>query len=73
VYLFPWGKYSHLRLPMGMSGSADIIQAEIMDLMEALEYVQAYIDGLLCITRGTSKDHLDKLREVLNRLHDAGL
>ncbi len=58
---------------MGMSGSADIFQAEMMDLMEALEYVRAYIDDLLCITRGTLEDHLDKLEEVLKRLRDAGL
>ncbi len=48
---FSWGKYSYLRLPMGMAGSADIFQVEIMDLMEALEYVRAYIDDLLVITR----------------------
>ncbi len=41
--------------------------------MEALEYVRAYIDDLLVITRGTLEDHLDKLREVLRRLRDAGL
>ncbi len=41
--------------------------------MEALEYVQAYIDDLSCITRGTLEDHLDKLREVLNWLPDVGL
>jgi hypothetical protein len=34
--IFPFSKYSYLRLPMGMSGSADIFQAEMMDLMEAL-------------------------------------
>ncbi len=45
----------------------------MMDLMETLEYVQAYIDDLLCITRGNLEDHLDKLREVLNRLLDMGL
>jgi hypothetical protein len=27
----------------------------------------------LVITRGTLEDHLDKLREVLRRLHEAGL
>ncbi len=58
---------------MGFAGSADIFQAEMMDLMEALEYVRAYIDDLLVITRGTLEDHLDKLREVLRRLHEAGL
>ncbi len=41
--------------------------------METREYVQAYIDDLLCITRGTLKDHPDKLEEVLRRLHDMGL
>jgi hypothetical protein len=38
---------------MGYAGSADIFKAEMMKLMEALEYVQAYIDDLLVITRGT--------------------
>ncbi len=72
--IFPWGKYSYLRLPMDFAGSADIFQAEMMDLMEALEYVRrAYIDNLLFITRGTQEDHLDKLREVLRRLRKAGL
>ena len=37
--IFPFGKYSYLRLPMEMSGSADIFQSEMMDLMETLEYV----------------------------------
>jgi hypothetical protein len=41
--------------------------------MEALEYVQAYIDDLLCITRGTLEDHLDKLDEVLRRLRNVRL
>ncbi len=58
---------------MGMSGSEDIFQAKMIDLMEALEYVQAYIYDLLCITRWTLEDHLDKLREVLNRVHDAAI
>jgi hypothetical protein len=59
---------------MGYAGSADIFQAEIMLLMEALEYVRAYIDDLLVITRGTLDDHLEKkLREVLRRLRETGL
>ncbi len=58
---------------MGFAGSADIFQAEMMDLMEALEYVRAYIDNLLVITRGTLEDHLDKLREVFRRLRKVGL
>ena len=71
--IFPWGKYSYKRLPMGIAGSPDIFQAEMMKLMDTLEYVRAYIDDLLCISRDSFDDHLDKLEEVLKRLRDAGL
>ncbi len=37
--IFPWGKYSCKRLPMGFGGSANIFQAQIMDLMASLEFV----------------------------------
>lgn len=42
---------------MGFGGSADIFQAQMMGLMASLDYVQAYIDDLLIITRGTKEDH----------------
>ena len=38
--IFPWGKYSHQRLPMVFAGSADIFQAEMDNLMATLEYVR---------------------------------
>ncbi len=37
--IFPWGKYSYKRLPMGFGGSADIVHAQIMDLMASLKFV----------------------------------
>jgi hypothetical protein len=43
------------------------------ELMEDLEYVQAYLDDLLCISRSSLEDHLEKLEEVLRRLCDTGL
>ena len=71
--VLPWGKYSYLRLPMGMSGSPDIFQENMSSLMESLEYVRVYIDDLLVITQGTYVAHLSKLREVLVQLRDANL
>ncbi len=35
--IFPWGKFSYLRLPMGIAGSSDIFQAEMTELMTILE------------------------------------
>ncbi len=52
---------------------ADISQAEIGNLMATLEYLRAYIDDLLVITRGSHGDHLDKLEQVLIRLQDTEL
>jgi hypothetical protein len=37
--IFPWGKYSYKRLPMGFGGSANIFQAQTMDLMASFEFV----------------------------------
>jgi hypothetical protein len=39
--IFPWEKYSCLRLPMVFAGSADIFQAEMRNLMASLKYVRA--------------------------------
>jgi hypothetical protein len=71
--IFPWGKYSYKRILMGIAGSPDIFQCKMLDLMETLEYVQAYLDDLLCIYRSSLEDHLEKLEEVLMRLCNAGL
>ena len=66
--IFPWGKYSYLRLPMGIAGSPDIFQAKMSKLMVALEFVRTYLDDLLCITKASLDDHFDHLRLVLTRL-----
>ncbi len=35
----PWGKYSHLRLPMGVACSPNIVQAKMSELMGTLAFV----------------------------------
>ncbi len=71
--IFPWGKYSYKQLPMGIAGSSDIFQGKMSKLMESLEYVRAYLDDLLCISKLSLEDHLEKLEEVLRQLCNAGL
>jgi hypothetical protein len=41
--------------------------------MAALEYVRAYIDDLLVITKRSHDDHLGKLEQVFIQLRDDGL
>jgi hypothetical protein len=71
--IFFWGKYLYQRSPMGFAGLADIFQVEMGNLMATLEYVRAYIDDLLVITKGSLDDNPDKLKQVFIRLRDAGL
>jgi hypothetical protein len=58
---------------MGFGGSTDIFQAQIIDLIVSLEFVLAYMDNLLIITRGTLDKHLQKIDSAITRLCDAGL
>jgi hypothetical protein len=37
--ILPWGKYSYLRLPMGVTCSPNIFHAKISELMGTLEFV----------------------------------
>ncbi len=71
--IFPWGEYSYKRLPMGIAGSSDIFQSKMSELMESQDYVRAYLDDLLCISRSSLYYHLEKLEEVLRHLRNAGL
>ena len=71
--VFPWGKYEMQCLPMGLCNSPDIFQEKMSELMDGLDYVRAYIDDLLVISKGTYEDHLADVDKVLQRLKDAGL
>ncbi len=71
--LFPWGKYSYKRLPIGIAASPDIFQSKMSELIESLEYLQAYLHDLFCILRNSLEDHLEKLDEVLRQLCNSGL
>ncbi len=48
---------------MGIAGSPDIFQGNMLELMESLEYIRAYLDDLLCISKLSLEDHLEKLEK----------
>jgi len=71
--VLPFGKYEYQAIPMGLCNSPGIFQEKMSELMDGLAFVRTYIDDLLCLTRGTFSDHLEKLELVLRRLQGAGL
>ena len=58
---------------MGLCNSPDIFQEKMNELFAGFDYVRAYIDDLLVITKGSFNDHLTHLDKVLEKLNNAGL
>ena len=56
-----WGKYRYKRLPMGVANSPDIFQQKVNDLFHRSEFIRAYIDNMLILTKGYWKYHIQKL------------
>ena len=63
VFLF--GKFELQRLPVGLCNGPDVFQEKMSELFDGLEFVRTYIDNLLCLTKGSFQDHLEKLERVL--------
>ena len=58
---------------MGISGAPDIFQEKVSELFQGLEFVRAYLDDILVISKGGWKEHLEHLEKTLQRLAEAGL
>ena len=71
--VLPFGKFEYQRLPQGICNGPDIFQEKMMELFDGMEFIRAYIDDLLILTKGDFDDHLEKLELTLRRLMDAGL
>ena len=46
---------------MGVDNSPDILQQKMNDLFHGFEFICAYIDELLILTKGNWIDHVQKL------------
>jgi hypothetical protein len=51
VQIFPWGRYSYLRLPIGFASSPDTFQGKMLEEIVAMKFFYAYIDDVLFIMR----------------------
>ena len=71
--IFPWGTYEYLWLPMGIVGVPDIFQEQTSNLFHDIEFVRAYLDDLLVITKGKCEEHPKRLDTILQRLQEVGL
>jgi predicted aspartyl protease len=70
-----FGSFEWLVTPFGLSGAPATFQRYVNQVLrEFLDiFCTAYIDDVLVYTDGSRKDHMDKVRSVLQRLSEAGL
>ena len=58
---------------MGVSNLPEIFQEKMNKIFHLFEFIQAYIDELLVITKYYLSDHLDKLEKMLQKTYKNGL
>ena len=49
--IIPRGKYRYKHLPMGSANLPDIFQQKMKDLFHGFEFIRAYIDSILVLTK----------------------
>jgi hypothetical protein len=69
--VFPWGKYKYKRLPMGIKIALFLMffkkSSQSLSKIWNMLRLPSYLDDLLILTNGSSKNHLLKLYMVLAR------
>ena len=70
-----YGLYEWLVTPFGLAGGPACFQRFINWVLRDLldDYVVAYVDDILIYSNGSLENHHAKVKEVLQRLHKAGL
>ena len=68
--ILPWEKHWQKRLTMGVRKSPDIFQKKINNIFRGFEFIRAYIDDLLIITKDDWYNHLENLELTLKKLKD---
>ena len=63
----PWGLYSYMYLPFGLTILSGIFQQVINSILEGINNVQAYQDNIIVFTKD-EQSHEEAVERVLNRL-----
>ena len=58
---------------MGVSNSPDIFQEKMNEVFRAFEFIRAYINDLLIITKGDWSDQFEKLKLTPKKLKYNGI
>ncbi len=68
----PFSRFCYQKLPMGLSASPEVFSRILHKVLEGLDKVLIYVDDIVIATE-TIEEHTTALRNVLQRLRQAGL
>ena len=68
----PFGLFEFVRMPFGLRNAAQTFQRFIDQVLRGLHCTYAYIDDVLIFSQ-TAEEHVNHVRQVLQRLHDHGV
>ena len=71
--ILPWGKYRYKRLPMVVANLPDIFQQKMNDLFHGFEFIRAYMDDILILTKVDWTYNIQKLELTLDKLKEKRL
>ena len=71
--ILPWGKYCYKLLPMRVNNYPDIFQHNMNDLFHVFEFIRAYMDYPLILTKLYWTDYVQRLELTKNKLKEKGL
>ena len=72
AYSTPFGLYQFNVMPFGLRGAPAMFQRLMDQVTAGLEFTAAYLDDLI-IYSTTWEEHVDHLRQIFTRLHEASL
>ncbi|XP_057184972.1 uncharacterized protein K02A2.6-like [Triplophysa rosa] len=68
----PFGRYSFLRMPFGISSAPEVFHKAMEHMIEGIQGVRVYVDDII-LWGSTIEQHNERLMEVLQRVQNYGL
>ena len=72
AFTSPFGKYKYVKVPFGLAQAPAYFQELMTGVLKDLPFAMAYLDNII-IYSSTPKEHLEHIRTVFEKLHDAKL
>ena len=72
TFTSPFGKYEYIKVPFGLAQAPAYFQELMTGVLKDLPFAMAYLDDII-IYSSTPEEHLEHIRTVFKKLHDAKL